>query len=180
MARSLPLKLFHPAHQRHYLVGAQLVCGQPGFPDRAVAGGGREQVGFVLRRLLPRDRNNDASERVEFGFVKDAGGARWQRVVAEGSSADAATQVAGEELLPLFPMNFQDDAGQPRRLLAGTVPVGRREEYMGSRAEHTVPAPGAVLAAGVAPGVAASPSDIAARKEQFKMEVSEPWKGLLR
>lgn len=176
VARTLPLKLYHPAHQRHYLVGAQLVCGLPGFPDRAVAGGGREQVGFVLRRLLPRDRNNDASDRVEFAFVKDSTGARWQRVVAEGSSADAATQVAGEELLPLFPMNFQDAAGHPRRLLAGTVPVGRREEYMGSRAEHAVAAPGAVLAA----GVAASPSDIAARKEQFKMEVSEPWKGLLR
>ena len=176
VARTLPLKLYHPAHQRHYLVGAQLVCGLPGFPDRAVAGGGREQVGFVLRRLLPRDRNNEASERVEFAFVKDSTGARWQRVVAEGSSADAATQVAGEELLPLFPMNFQDAAGHPRRLLAGTVPVGRREEYMGSRAEHVAPAPGAVVTA----GAAASPSDIAARKEQFKMEVSEPWKGLLR
>lgn len=180
VARTLPLKLFHPAHQRHYLVGAQLVCGLPGFPDRAVAGGGREQVGFVLRRLLPRDRNNDASERVEFGFVKDAGGARWQRVVPEGSGADAATQVAGEELLPLFPMNFQDDTGHPRRLLAGTVPVGRREEYMGSRAEHAAVVPGAVQASGVTGGVAAWPSDIAARKEQFKMEVSEPWKGLLR
>ena len=176
VARTLPLKLFHPAHQRHYLVGAQLVCGLPGLPDRAVAGGGREQVGFVLRRLLPRDRNNDTSDRVEFGFVKDTGGARWQRVVADGSGADAATQLAGEELLPLFPMNFQDDSGHPRRLLAGTVPVGRREEYMGSRAEHAAAAPGAVLA----PGVAALPSDIAARKEQFKMEVSEPWKGLLR
>src|SRR4051812_24520849 len=32
--RTLPLKLYQPAHQRHYLIGASLVCGIPGLPDR--------------------------------------------------------------------------------------------------------------------------------------------------
>ena len=29
-------KLYQPAHQRHYLVAAQLVCETPGFPDRVI------------------------------------------------------------------------------------------------------------------------------------------------
>ncbi len=172
VARTLTLKLYHPAHQRHYLVAANLVCGLTGFPDRAIATGGREQVGFVLRRLLP-PRNG--SVREEFAFVKDASGARWQRVAAvAASSAADARLVDGEELLPLFPLNFRDDREHPRRLLAGVVPVGRREEYMSTRAQHDAPA-----------GAAASPSSgdataITARKEQLKLDVTEPWKNLIR
>lgn len=163
VARSLPLKLYQPAHQRYYLVAANLVCAQPGLPDRTLATGGSEQVGFVLRRLLSP---TDGAARVEHAFVKDASGPRWQRV------ADAsATLVPGEELLPLFSMGFTADNGQPRRLQAGMVPVGRREEYMSTRAQSTLD---------VDAGVAATPSAIATRKEQFKMDVSEPWKNIVR
>ncbi|MFS8979352.1 hypothetical protein PO002_33545 [Cupriavidus necator] len=165
--RTLPLKLYQPAHQRYYLVAANLVCAQPGLPDRALATGGSEQVGFVLRRLLPPSAG---SARVEYAFVKDASGARWQRVAA----ADRA-MVPGEELLPLFSMAFTADNGQRRRLHAGMVPVGRREEYMGTRAQHVA---GGVSSAGG--GIAATPSVVSSRKEQFKMDVSEPWKNLVR
>lgn len=171
--RALPLKLYQAAHQRHYLVAAQLVCGIPGLPDRALPTGGREKIGFVLRRLLPVDGSPaGASEpREEYAFVKGAAGARWQRLEA----GDARSRVAdGEELLPLFPMAYTEEAAaaRTRRLLVGSVPVGRREEYMSTRAERAAP--------GSAPGVAAEPSAVATRKEQFRVEVAEPWKNLVR
>jgi hypothetical protein len=161
--RTLPLKLYQPAHQRYYLVAANLVCTRPGLPDRALATGGSEQVGFVLRRLLPPSA--DAAP-VEYAFVKDAAGARWQQV----GPSDA--MVAGEELLGLFSMGFKADNGQPRRLHAGLIPVGRREEYMGARAQHGAADTGS--AGGTAPSV------VSTRKEQFKLDVSEPWKNLVR
>jgi hypothetical protein len=177
VGRVLPLKLYHPAHQRHYLVAANLVCGRAGFPDRGVESGGCEQVKFVLRRLLPLSENAAAGSPLEeYAFVKDASGARWQRIEPETNANDpGATLFPGEELLPLFPLNFRDDSGHPRRLLAGSVPVGRREEYMSTRAQRQTAVDGAS-----GTGVAASPSAVAARKEQFKMEVAEPWKNLIR
>ncbi|UXH79165.1 hypothetical protein [Roseateles amylovorans] len=175
VARTLPLKLYQPAHMRHYLVAANLVCAQPGLPDRTLGTGGSEQVGFVIRRLMSPTAG---APRVEYAFVKSPAGPRWQRVAAEGAVEP------GEDLLPLFSMGFVADNGQPRRLHAGTVPVGRREEYMSTRAQHVVGAegPGATGASGAisAAGVAAMPSAIATRKEQFKLDVAEPWKQLLR
>ncbi len=186
VTRQLPLKLYQPAHLRHYLVAANLVCAQPGLPDRALSTGGGEQVGFVIRRLMAPQAG---APRAEYAFVKSANGARWQRV------ADGAAMVAGEELLPLFSMAFVADNGQPRRLHAGTIPVGRREEYMSTRAQHAVgvEGPGAASTNGLigavsgeggggggSAGVAAAPSAIASRKEQFKLDVAEPWKQLVR
>ncbi len=165
--RELPLKLYQPVHQRHYLVGAGLVCGVAGLPERALATGGREQVGFVLRRLIPFD----AQAPKEYACVKDARGARWQ---ATGEAA-ATTLLDGEELLPLFSLAFTDDTGHARRVLAGTVPVGRRDDYMGLRVDDTAPEPKTGPAAPAAPV-----NSVAARKEQFKAEVGEPWKNLVR
>jgi hypothetical protein len=171
-ARTLPLKLYQAAHQRHYLVAAQLVCGLPGLPDRALPSGGREKVGCVIRRLLPvaTGAGAAAEPREEFAYVKDATGARWQRLGAEGRSVVAD----GEELLPLFPMAYTEEpaTARTRRLWVGSVPVGRREEYLAARAERAAP--------GSAAGVAAAPSAIATRKEQFRVEVAEPWKNLVR
>jgi hypothetical protein len=166
VARQLPLKLYQPAHQRYYLLAANLVCAVPGLPERALATGGSEQVGFVLRRMLPPVPAIAGVDRVEHAFVKDAGGARWQRV------GEASKElVPGEELLPLFSMGFAAERGRARRMHAGVVPVGRREEYMSTRAQSA--------ASGDA-GVAATPSPVAARKEQFKLDVSEPWKNIVR
>jgi hypothetical protein len=176
VTRTLPLKLYHPAHHRHYLVAANLVCGVGGFPDRAAS---REQVGFVIRRLLPSKSGTPTLE--EFGFVKEAGGGRWQRVEPEPTAADPVGKlVDGEEMLPLFPINFIDATGQSRRLLTGVVPVGRREEYMGGRVlRGPVSGNGNGGNGGIA-AVGAMPSGVTARKEQFKLDVSEPWKNLVR
>jgi hypothetical protein len=178
VTRPLSLKLYHPAHQRHYLVAANLVCGLAGFPDHTLATGGREQVGFVLRRLLPESSASGAPLE-EYAFVKDGSGARWQRVSPGGGASDPfAKHVDGEEMLRLFPLNFQDDAAHPRRLLAGIVPVGRREEYITSRAERR-----ATTAAGPTTsttGAPPPPTPISERKEQFKLDVVEPWKSLVR
>ncbi|HET9650875.1 MAG TPA: hypothetical protein VFP36_01730, partial [Usitatibacter sp.] len=123
-ARELPLKLYQPAHQRYYLVASDLVCALAGFPQHALATGGKEHVGYVIRRLLKPLGAAATDAAVEHAFVKKPeGGAEWKAL-------DGQALAEGEELLPLFPMSFADDAGHPRRLLAGLIPVGRREEYM--------------------------------------------------
>lgn len=176
--RNVALKLYQPAHQRFYLVGASLVCGLPGLPERAVVSGGAEQVNFVLRRVLPRlERGTDPADVREFAYVKDAGGARWQLL----ESGDAGL-APGEELLPVFPLAFNDDAQRTRTLWAGLVPVGRREEYLSGNIDRT---PATSFASGqrqsVLPAATAprAPSRDA-RLAQFKLEVAEPWKGIVR
>jgi hypothetical protein len=182
VARDLPLKLYHPAHQRHYLVAASLVCGLPGFPDRTLATGGREQVGFYVRRVLREPGRSDGPEH-EYAFVRDARGPHWERVPRDEGGADHyARSARGEEMLPLFPLAFSDDAGHPRRMLAGTVPVGRREEYMHSRRYESALPQNAVTATGSAAsdGASAPQTRKSARKEQLKLDVTEPWKALIR
>jgi hypothetical protein len=183
VARTLPLKLYHPAHQRFYLVAANLVCGIPGFPDRAMEPGGCERAGFVLRRLMGTGTSGGGAV-AEHAFVKGPGGARWQPVPPLPGGEDAsAVLLPGEEILPMFPLNFRDDTEHPRRILAGMVPVGRREEYVSSRRD--VAAAG-VATGGVSGGGAGAASagngatPISARKEQLRMEVVEPWKNLIR
>jgi hypothetical protein len=179
--RDVPLKLYQPAHQRHYLTAASLVCRTPGMPERAVVPGGAEQINFVIRRLLPALPNGNG-ESCEFAWVKDAPGARWQRVNDAG--ADAARLAPGEELLPVFPLPFRDDAAHARTLWAGLVPVGRREEYMGGAVDRSA-APGFALGQRQSLAQTPSPSTAAgtarlARVTQFQMEVAEPWKNLIR
>jgi hypothetical protein len=174
------LKLYQPAHQRYYLVAANLVCRVPGFPDHTIAMGGGDQIGFMLRRLLPESDSASAPSH-EYAFVKDARGPHWERVPRDEQSPDGyARSVPNEEMLPLFPLNFVDDIGHFRRLLAGLVPVGRREEYMGSMRYETALATSAAPApVATDPGVVAKTKK-SARKEQLKLDVTEPWKALIR
>lgn len=181
-ARNLALKLYQPAHQRYYLVSASLVCRVAGLPDKAVAQGGAEQMGFVLRRLLPSQpgRQNSAEKR-EFAFVKDAQGPRWQAIAADAENAGRLAP--GEELLPLFPLGYRDGLDHPRTLWTGLIPVGRREEYMGTTVDFNTLAP--TFAAGQlqslqAATVVTASTGVSARMTQFKMEVAEPWKNLIR
>lgn len=174
-----PLKLYQPAHQRFYLVAASLVCAHPGLPERAVVPGGAEQVNFVIRRLLPATAGSDPNDLREFAYVKDAQAARWVRA---GDGADDAGFVPGEELLPLFTLAYQDDSAGARVLWAGLLPVGRRDEYMGTTVDRSPPAGFAAaqrlsLAAAEPP----APRDSRrARMTQFQLEVAEPWKNLVR
>ncbi len=176
--RRLPLKLYQPAHQRFYLVGASLVCGIPGLPDRAIVSGGGEQINFVIRRLLPVTPGSTTGELLEHAFVPGANDAHWRRI-GDGTASD---QVApGEELLPALPLNYHDDTTRPRTLWSGFVPVGRREEYMGVRIDRSAAKP---LAEGQRDSLRVEdpgpkPS-LLARMAQFQTEVAEPWKTMLR
>jgi hypothetical protein len=146
-ASAAPLKLYQPAHQRFYLITACLVCGRAGLPDRALNPARDERASFVVRRLLPPNFLNasgqiDREQKLpafskgsweEYALVTTAAGTGWQKVVA-GASARADALVAGEDQLPLFPVNYTQDDGRRRRVLTGLVPVGRRESYMGAGA----------------------------------------------
>ena len=176
--RSVPLKLYQPAHQRFYLFAASLVCGIHGLPDRAVERGGPEQINFVMRRLMPLTPNGDPKDLHEYAYVKDASGASWRRV---GSGTESDELAGGEELLPAFPLAYDDDAGRPRTLWTGFAPVGRREEYMGAPVDRSR-APGFTDGQRAAVTIVEPQESLStqARVTQFQMEVAEPWKNLLR
>jgi hypothetical protein len=172
-----PLKLYQPAHQRHYLVSASLVCAQPGLPERSITAGS-EQVSYVVRRLLPVSTADETLD--EYAFVQDAIGPRWQLV---GRGEDAQRAVPGEEPLPLFPLSHKDDSGHTRTLWTGSVPVGRREDYLGTSVTRKVALSYAAgLQQAVSPPTAVAPMNTAklARVTQFQMEVAEPLKALIR
>jgi hypothetical protein len=167
-----PLKLYQPGHQRHYLVSASLVCRLPGLPDRAVDTGRGETATFVVRRLLPPDPASkagrpDATWR-EYAWVAEGRTHAWQAVLADGRTR-ADVPVPLEERLPLFDMTFVE-GDRRRRMFAGVVPVGRREEYVAGRpaGPSVPPAPGA-------PSRLDDP-----RTVLFKTQVSEPWRNLIR
>jgi len=159
-----PLKLYQPAHQRHYLISACLVCRVPGLPDRTLNAGAQERASFVVRRLRPPgntfDQTPDLATWSEYAFVEGEGGRAWQRVPAgQGDS------VAGEERLPLFGVSFPE-ADRKRRLFAGNVPVAKRETYMAAR----VPA---------LPGDAAAEPPPDPRLIVLRTEALEPWQRLV-
>lgn len=177
------LKLYQPAHLRHYLVGGSLVCRTPGLPDRQVDPA-RQKVAFVLRRLLPRTPTatpdaplpdpRDASAWDEFGFVPGGKAGAWQYIGPADAEPLVATLAPAEERLPLFPAHYQQDDGHPRRLYIGTVPVGRRETYQG--AGTRAPAEGTPGAAGAS---AAAQAALDPRLVLFHTQVLGPWKALL-
>ncbi|ALN80846.1 hypothetical protein [Lysobacter antibioticus] len=169
-----PLKLYQPAHQRHYVATASLVCGIQGLPEHALVRGGGEEVSMVLRRLMPVP--GDASGTLhEFAYLKDLQGARWQRC------NDNNDFVPGEDRLPAFALSFLDDGQHRRALWAGSVPVGRREEYLGCRVD-TAPSPTYATAQReqLSPSVPAPANSKLARTSQFQIDVSEPWKTMIR
>lgn len=117
-----PITLFQPTHGRFYLAAASLVCRRYGHPDRRVAADHGEAVSFLLRRLAPRATSPQPIDPttpatfVEYGWVSDS----WQPV-----SATVAPEL--EQRLPLFAMTTAPGPSR-RRLLAGLIPVSRREE----------------------------------------------------
>ena len=167
------LKLYQPAHQRYYLVASCLVCQMPGLPDRALNPARQERASFVMRRLR-QVTTNGVTTAHEYALIPGPNGG-WQDV---GSAAD--TLQPGEEQLPLFAMNFDDDTDYHRRLLAGLVPVGRREAYLGAGTATTTPAAApAVNPSGEALDPGAPPPPVDPRTALFVGQVSEPWKALV-
>ncbi len=122
-------KLYHPAHNRFYLVAASLVCRTRGLPDRTVDASAGERVSFVVRRLFPKSgvaqvNPNAPSTYEEYVWIGDRQHGKWLR-------ANPAEQVAaGEERLPLSPLGFEQEK-HPRRIHVGLVPVSSRELYEG-------------------------------------------------
>jgi hypothetical protein len=160
-AGAAPLKLYQPAHQRFYLVAAHLVCRRAGLPDHALDTNREERAGYVIRRL---HQKTGAKGPEEYAFVATARGNMWQRV-----ANPAETLAPGEELLPLFPVNFFEPDGRRRRLFAGMIPVGKREAYVGA---------GEAASGGNGAGTPAGQTAKTARKIHFRMQIAEPWKAL--
>jgi hypothetical protein len=142
VVKPVPLKLYQPAHQRHYLVAGSLVCRTPGLPDRAIDTA-RQKVSFVIRRLFPTTPvpagqplpvPDDLSGWHEYAWVLAGKSGEWRKVGTAASEAASARMLEGEERLAMFPARYAQADGQPRRLYIGSVPVGRRESYQGGQA----------------------------------------------
>ncbi|RZL85259.1 MAG: hypothetical protein EOP32_00340 [Rhodococcus sp. (in: high G+C Gram-positive bacteria)] len=121
-----PVPLFQPVHGRFYLVTASLVCRRYGHPDHATFPDRDESVSFVLRRLVASGSvaldPTDPSTFVEHAWIPAGDGGVWR-------PAPPGAPLADEARLPLFPITTAGRDGGPRRLLAGLVPVSRREIY---------------------------------------------------
>lgn len=169
------LKLYQPAHQRFYLVAADLVCRLPGLPDRALNAARQERVRFVVRRLRSARDNAGNVTRTEYAFVPVANGGTWQKVTDAGRAL-----AAKEETLPLFSVDFRDDANDRRRVMAGLIPVARREAYVGAAEAATPAALKPEEASGddlTDPG--APPPPIDPRVVLLSAKVLEPWKSVV-
>lgn len=171
------LKLYQPAHQRYYMVASSLVCGRAGLPDRAINPARQETVTYVLRRMFPPGRLDitvplpsfDPATWEEHAFVSTPTGNRWKRIPRQ-TQTNGGVLIDGEDQLPLFAMNFEEDNGRNRRVVAGLIPVGKREAYMGAGFQKQSGDPEPV----VPPQPTSDP-----RMVLFWWEVTEPWKKLL-
>lgn len=181
------LKLYQPAHMRHYLVSGSLVCRTPGLPDRAVDPA-RQKVSFVVRRLFPngvdpaQPPTADADLGVppenlagwdEYAFVLQGKAGAWRKVATTEQPA-AERVIAGEERLAMFPAPFVQDDGHARRLYIGNVPVGKREAYQGGAAAPPAPPQGSTQAdtpAGMEPRVALFHTQILSRWKAMANQV---------
>lgn len=169
------LKLYQPSQQRHYLVASSLVCALPGFPDRTLDPGRHERVSFVMRRLFPRTgaftedlpemKLDQLSDWDEHAFVSTPSGPSWRKLERPGRG-----RAPGEEPLPMFPVAYQDMTSFRRRILAGTVPVAKREAYLGAPQEQV----GADSSEAEAAQRASDP-----RRLLFVTQVIAPWKSLI-
>lgn len=172
-----PIKLYQPAHQRHYLVAASLVCQTAGLPDRTVDVA-RQKVSFVLRRILPTGpiTPNAAlpvptrlQDWTEYAWVSDEQQGHWQEV-----PAGLGKPLPTEERLSTFPARFTDLQEQARRLFVGSVPVGRREVYQSARMKQGAVASGSGAGAQAAATLAQEQA-VQARRVQLQSEVLSAW-----
>jgi hypothetical protein len=173
---ALPFKLYQPGHRRFYLVAASLICRQVGMPDWRIDAGKQEVAGFVLRRV----RYTEAAEESKKEYdATDTGWSEYAYTAKEDGFAWKSIPLSkrpqiqdGEERLPLFALNFKEQGGHPRRMLAGLIPVGKREAYLSApeQKENQIPV-----------------SDKDSRKEKaknalqalFEAQVIAPWKALI-
>jgi hypothetical protein len=161
---SLPLRLYQPLHSRFYLLASALACRVPGFPDHTVKPDEGETTAFVIRRVEPLAKTGaavfDQATRQELAWIEgDPSG--WRLVATTGIAE-------GEQLLPLFPMAYGEN-GTRRHILAGLIPVGRRQEYVSARTLAS-----AAAKVGAAQSVVDDP-----RLIDLQRKVIDPWAELL-
>ena len=118
------LKLYQPTHGYFYIASAMLICRIPGFPDRKIDISNEEKASFVIRRLVPSNNTiavdiNNKETYIEYAMMAEGKG--WRKASASSAASD-------EERLPLFPMQFTEN-NVKRRLLAGLIPVSKKEIY---------------------------------------------------
>ncbi len=177
-----PLKLFQAAHQRHYVATATLACAVPGLPDRRPEGR-QEKIGMLVRRLMPVAKNAGAKnigvsdpQLVEYGWIP-GDEPRWQRV-ADGEADNLAP---GEEILSVFPISHSEANGIKRKMWGSMIPVARRDDYVGAPVARTAISLVEGQKAAMADAVpAAKPNSKQARLSEFRMDVAEPWKAMVR
>lgn len=121
------LKLYQPAQDRFYLIGANLVCRRAGLPDHRIQG--NEQVSMVVRRLAPTSAGTVIDPSNPATYEERAwDGSRWRLLGDHLVHAD-------EQRLPMV-ATIHDRADRKRRLLTALIPVAAREAY-----EAAVPRP---------------------------------------
>jgi hypothetical protein len=158
---SLAFRLYQPLHQRFYVIVASLTCRVPGQPDHTVKPDEGETIAYVIRRVQPLQPGGavtDPATRQEYAWIE--GETPGWRLISAAGVAD------GEQQLPLFPMAYADN-GTRRRVLAGLIPVGRRQEYVSAR---TLAAP----ATTAAPATGTSTPDDP-RLIDLQRKVIDPW-----
>ncbi|MDH5179227.1 MAG: hypothetical protein OEZ39_14605 [Gammaproteobacteria bacterium] len=175
------LKLYQPAHQRYYLVTASLVCRKRGLPDRIINTGNQEKVSFVLRRLVPRDATTKLEACTpelcdEYAFVQTDNGLQW-RNVSQDELYDVEQLMPDEERLPMFSIGFDELNGRNRKLVAGFIPVAKREAYLGAQLYSS--AEDAAEDGGVSSPDAITSSKREAVQALFEQLVAAPWKAMI-
>jgi hypothetical protein len=148
-----PLKLFHPASQRYYMVTACLICRTLGLPDRPVNTSEQERVSFVIRMVQAPDTviNPDPAAYNELAFVNGS----WQPVTGNSFAK-------GEEQNLMSPLTYVEDDGRRRRMYNGTIPVAKREAYLGA----------------ARPAAADAPPPMDPRQISLEQKVIGPWTDL--
>ncbi len=165
------IKLYQPAQNRYYLVAASLIAEQKGYPDYRLDLGSSERATFVVRALVDGD---DPSKNGEYAFVTTPGGKAWRKVSAQDPShIQNRRLMPNEEQLPLFPLHYRDRCDHRRQVLAGLIPVGRREEWLGA-AESAGEARTPMLNP-----VPSAEDDSRIPREIFRTDVVEPWRALI-
>lgn len=154
------LKLYQPAHERYYLVTANLVCRLPSLPDKKLNNRNGDRVSFVVRRQML-----DGNNLKEHAFV-DGG---WQPL----DPAQTEQLTPSEKTFPMFPMTYTEPTvGATRRMFAGLIPVSQREALL--NAERQSPST-------VNPDPTVAIGD---RREQLltllKVDVIAPWQNINR
>lgn len=177
-----PLKLYQPAHQRFYLVAASLVCRSIGLPDRYVDMAKQQKVEFVIRRLLPKSLDDKRTPDVcnvddcdEYAYIIGENGNYWKKV-QQGSVTSDKVLLDEEERHAMFNLAYDEKEDKQRRMLAGFIPVGKREALLNSEVSDQEGGD-TVTAESDTTVISDAKRDAIAR--MFSLQVGGPWKSLV-